>query len=198
MLPQPNFGRDREPAKGAPRPKEEADPNPKPRKILRLQIAMWVQIVSSVLAGNFFIWSTITYRSASLDDLRTIAEDAGMEEPAKAAQEAFDFYQSTNFLVSNVTVGGITLLAAIIAALCALRFKSRLKVVRWWAVGTTAVLFIVGMLMSPQLSLLVAPWIFASVLALWWLFSSDIRWWMSESQSKGPRTAEAEEESEDS
>jgi magnesium-transporting ATPase (P-type) len=197
MLPQPNFGRDREPAKGAPESEAEADPNAKPRKIFRLQIAMWVQIVSSVLAGNFFIWSTITYRSASLDDLRTIAEDNDMEEPAKAAQEAFEFYQSTNFLVSNVTVGAITLLAAIIAALCVLRFKSRLKVVRWWAVGTTAVLFIVGMLMSPQLSILVAPWIFASVLALWWLFSSDVRWWMSESQAKSPKGEKEEQEPED-
>lgn len=183
MLPQPNFGRDREPAKGAPKPEGEADPDAKPRQLLRLQIAMWVQIASSVLAGNFFIWSTITYRSASLEDLRKIAEDTGLEDPAKTAQEAFDFYQSTNFLVSNLTIGGITLIAAIIAALCVLRFKSRLKAVRWWAVGATAVLFIVGMLMSPQFGLLIAPWVFAAVLSLWWLFSGDVRYWMSETQA---------------
>jgi hypothetical protein len=198
MLPQPNFGRDREPAKGAPQPEEDADPDARPRKVRWLQIAMWIQIVSAVLAGNFFIWSTITYRSATLDDLRTIAEDSGMEEPAKAAQEAYDFYQGTNFLVSNLTIGGITLIAAIIAALCAIRFKSRLKVVRWWAVGATAVLFIVGMLMSPQFSLLIAPWVFASVLSLWWLFSSDMRWWMSETQAKTRRAAEDEQAAEES
>lgn len=176
MLPQPNFGPEKRPVTP-----DEADSDATPRKLRRLQIAMWVQIVSSVLAGNLFIWNTMTYRSATLEDLQKIAEDRDFEEPMKAAQEAFDFYQSTNFLVSNLAVGAIVLLAAIIATLCTIRFKSRLKVVRWWAVGMTAIMFIVGMLMSPQLSLLVAPWVFASVLSLWWLFSSDIRYWMDKS-----------------
>jgi hypothetical protein len=96
----------------------------------------------------------------------------------------YDLYQGTNFLVSNLTIAGVTVIAAIIAALCAIRFKSRLKVVRWWAVGATAVLFIVGMFMSTLFALYVAPWVFASVFALWWLFASDIRYWLSESSAK--------------
>jgi hypothetical protein len=32
----------------------------------------------------------------------------------------------------------------------------------------------------------VAPWVFASVLALWWLFSSDIRYWLSERAGTAP------------
>lgn len=202
MLPQPNFGRDREPAKGAPKSEEDADPDAKPRKLLRLQIAMWVQVVSAVVAGNILAFYTISLRSATVGDLTEIYEQAPnpVDDPAGLAQEAYELYQGQSFLVSNFVVAGIAVLAAIVAAMCAIRFKSRLKSVRWWAVGATGVLFIMGMFMSTVFLLYVAPWVFASVLALWWLFSSDVRWWMSETQAKTAKTAKDEgtaEESED-
>lgn len=198
MLPQPNFGRDREPAKGAPEP-EAADPDAKPRKLLRLQIAMWVQVVSAVVAGNVLAFYAISLRSATVEDLTEIYEDSqsDIENPAELAQQAYDLYQSQNFLVSNLVIAGIAVLAAIVAALCAIRFKSRLKAVRWWAVGATAVLFIVGMFMSTVFMLYVAPWVFASVLALWWLFSADIRFWMNETHSRTEKASKAEKEPED-
>jgi hypothetical protein len=181
MLPQPNFGRD----KGPIEPDKDAngeDERPR-KKLLRLQIAMWVQVVSAVLAGNLLVFSTITWRSASLQE---VAKAYG-EEDAKAL---YDLYQSTNYLVGNLVGAGIIIIAAIIGALCAVRFKSRLKVVRWWAVGATAILFVSGMLMSVSLQLLVAPWVFASVLSLWWLFSSDIRSWLDQGQSRRAKQAE--------
>lgn len=174
MLPQPNFGRD----KGPIQPDKDADGEDEmPRKkLLRLQIAMWVQVVSGVLAGNLFIISTFTWRSASLEQIA----ETGAKDP-EALRET---YQSTSFLVANLTGGGVVLIAAIVAALCAVRFKSRLKAVRWFAVGATAILFVSGMLMSLSFQLLVAPWVFASVLSLWWLFSSDIRHWLSKSAKR--------------
>ncbi|GAA2277162.1 hypothetical protein GCM10009853_034190 [Glycomyces scopariae] len=177
MLPQPNFGRDRDPGKGAPEPGGD-DPNAKPRKVLRLQIALWVQVVSAVVAGNILAFYAFSLRSATLAELTDIYEGADIEDPAETASQAHDLYQSTNFLASNLAIAGFALVAAIIAAMCAIRFKTRQKSVRWWAVGATAILFIVGMFMSTVFGLYVAPWVFASVLALWWLFSSDIRYWM--------------------
>lgn len=188
MLPQPNFGRDKEPDRGAPEP-ETADGDDKPRKkLLRLQIAMWVQVVCAVIACNILAFYTFSLRGATVDDLRSIYEENdAVEDPATTAQQAYELYQSTNFLASNLVIAGIAVLAAIIAALCTIRFKTRLKAVRWWAVGATAVLFIVGMFMSTVFLLYVAPWVFASVLALWWLFASDIRYWLSESPSREPK-----------
>jgi hypothetical protein len=184
MLPQPNFGRDREPDKGAPK-SEDADADVKPRNLLRLQIAMWVQVVSAVLAGNILAWGTFTQRAASVEDLTKVYTDSGQyDDPAQTARDFHEVFQSTNFLVTNLVGAGLMLVAAIIAAMCIIRFKSRHKVVRWWAVGSTAFLFVIGMLMAPQFGLLVGPWVFASVLSLWWLFSSDIRYWLSESQAK--------------
>lgn len=180
MLPQPNFGRDRDPGKGAPEP-EGDDPNAKPKKLLRLQIALWVEVVSAVVAGNILAFYTFSLRSATVAELTDVYESSGMDldqTPAETAQAAHDFYQSTNFLASNLVIAGFALVAAIVAALCAVRFKSRQKAVRWWAVGATAVLFIVGMFMSTIFGLYVGPWVFASILALWWLFSADIRYWM--------------------
>jgi hypothetical protein len=181
MLPQPNFGRD----KGPIEPDKDAngeDERPR-KKLLRLQIAMWVQVVSAVLAGNLLVFSTITWRSASLEEITKAYGE-------KDAQALYDLYQSTNYLVGNLVGAGIIIIAAIIGALCAVRFKSRLKTVRWWAVGATAILFVSGMLMSVSLQLLVAPWVFASVLALWWLFASDIRAWMDRRQSRPAKEAE--------
>ncbi|PRY57450.1 hypothetical protein [Glycomyces artemisiae] len=180
MLPQPNFGRDRDPGKGAPEP-EGDDPNAKPKKLLRLQIALWVEVVSAVVAGNILAFYTFSLRSASVAELTDVYENSNMDldqTPAETAQAAHDFYQSTNFLASNLVIAGFALVAAIVAALCAVRLKSRQKAVRWWAVGATAVLFIVGMFMSTIFGLYVGPWVFASILALWWLFSADIRYWM--------------------
>jgi hypothetical protein len=183
MLPQPNFGRDKgpiEPAKDA----NGEDERPR-KKLLRLQIAMWVQVVSGVLAGNLLIFSTITWRDATLEE---ISKTYGAED----AEQLRETFHSTNFLVSNLSGAAVIIIAAIVAALCAVRFKSRLKSVRWWAVGATAVLFVSGMLMSVTLGLLVAPWVFAAVLSLWWLFAADIRHWMNRRQ--GEPLNEAEED----
>jgi hypothetical protein len=180
MLPQPNFGPDKGPVA-----RDEPDPDAKPRKLFRLQIAMWIEVVCAVLAGNILVWGTLTQRNASLQDLVDVFTAAeGYDDPVKSANDAYAMYQSTNFLDSNLVAAGITIVAAIIAAMCIIRFKSRIKAVRWWAVGSTAILFVVGMLMSVQLGILVAPWVFAAVLALWWLFSSDVRFWLSRSYSK--------------
>jgi hypothetical protein len=182
MLPQPNFGRDKEPVE----PEKDSDGAMPRKKLLRLQIAMWVQVVCAVIAGNILAFYTFSLRGASVDDLRSIYEENdAVDDPAGTAQQAYELYQSTNFLASNLVIAGIAVLAAIIAALCTIRFKTRLKAVRWWAVGATAFLF--GMFMSTVFLLYVAPWVFASVLALWWLFASDIRWWLSESPSRGPK-----------
>lgn len=186
MLPQPNFGRD----KGPIEPEKDANgEGAMPRKkLLRLQIAMWIQVVCAVAAGNILAFYTFSLRGATVDELLALyKENEAIDDPAVMAQQAFDLYQSTNFLVSNLVIAGFAVVAAIIASLCAIRFKSRLKAVRWWAVGATAVLFIIGMFMSTVFGLYVAPWVFASVLALWWLFASDIRYWLSESQSASPK-----------
>lgn len=184
MLPQPNFG----PDKGPVEPDKDADGAMPRKKLLRLQIAMWVQVVSAVIAGNVLAFYTFSLRGASVDELRAIYEESeNIDDPAAIAQQAFELYQSTNFLVSNLVIGGFAILAAIVAALCAIRFKTRLKAVRWWAVGATAALFIIGMFMSTVFLLYVAPWVFASVLALWWLFASDIRYWMSESPARAKK-----------
>ncbi|MQM24801.1 hypothetical protein [Glycomyces albidus] len=179
MLPQPNFGRDRDPGKGAPEP-EGDDPNARPKKVLRLQIALWVQVVSAVFAGNFYALNVMSSRSTSYEEILEFYTENPPAEgtPEALARAAHDTFQSTAFLVAGFTIAGITILAAIIMAMCTLRFKTRAKAVRWWAVGATAVSFLVAMFMSTQFSLLVAPWVFGAVLALWWLFSSDIRYWM--------------------
>ncbi|MEU6857386.1 hypothetical protein AB0B28_00715 [Glycomyces sp. NPDC046736] len=183
MLPQPNFGPDRGPASA-----DEPDPDAKPRKLFRLQVAMWVVVVSAVLAGNILVWGTLTQRNASRADLfELFSGDERFDDPGKAADEAYAVYQSTNFLVSNLVAAGIVIIAAIIAAMCIIRFKTRIKSTRWWAVASVAILFVVGMLMSVQLGLLVAPWVLGAVLALWWLFSSEIRFWLNQSYTKAEK-----------
>ncbi|WP_030160117.1 hypothetical protein [Glycomyces sp. NRRL B-16210] len=181
MLPQPNFGPNREPVGP-----DEDDSDAPPRKLRRLQIAMWIQVVCAVLAGNVYAFNAVSARSVSREDiLEYYTEYPPVEgDPAEVAQAAYTTFQSTSFLVTSLVIAGLAVVAAIIAAMCAIRFKSRLKAVRWWAVGATAVLFVEGMYMSVQFGLLVAPWVFASVLALWWLFSSEIRYWMNESFQK--------------
>ncbi|HEX2145997.1 MAG TPA: hypothetical protein VHG10_15975, partial [Glycomyces sp.] len=181
MLPQPNFGRDKRPVEPEKKDEQDGEDAMPRKKLLRLQIAMWVQIVSAVIAGNILAFYTFSLRSTSLEDLTALYEKNDIADDAAAvARDMFAIYQSTNFLVSNLVIAGFAVVASIIAALCAIRFKSRLKAVRWWAVGATAVLFIVGMFMSTIFLLYVAPWVFASVLALWWLFAGDIRSWLNE------------------
>ncbi|MFC3495507.1 hypothetical protein [Glycomyces rhizosphaerae] len=177
MLPQPNFGRD----KGPIEPEKDANgEGAMPRKkLLRLQIAMWIQVVCAVLAGNLLAMTTISARGASLADIKANYENPDFVGPTGTPQGDFDYYQSPGFLGLYLTIAGITLLAAIVGALCAIRFKSRLKAVRWSAVVATAILFVIGMLMSVGVGLIVAPWVFASVFALWWLFASDIRYWLN-------------------
>jgi hypothetical protein len=182
MLPQPNFGRD----KGPVPPDKDADGEDEmPRKkLLRLQIAMWVQVVSGVLAGNLVAVTTLSARSVSLADIEENYRDPDFLGPTGTAQGDFDYYQSDSFLAVYLTIAGVTIIAAIVAALCAIRFKSRLKAVRWSAVAATAILFVIGMLMSIGVGLVVAPWVFASVLSLWWLFASDIRYWLNKSAKR--------------
>ncbi|MEU5155939.1 hypothetical protein [Glycomyces sp. NPDC021274] len=183
MLPQPNFGRDKGPIEPA---KDEQGEDEMPRKkLLRLQIAMWVQVASAVLAGNFLAMAAISTRSASLAEVEEMHENPDFLSPSGTPQGDFDYFQSTEYLAVYMTIAGITIITAIVAALSAIRFKSRLKVVRWSAVAATAVLFVIGMLMSPGVGIIVAPWVFASVLALWWLFSSDIRHWLDKSAKRG-------------
>ncbi|MDN3238207.1 hypothetical protein [Glycomyces tritici] len=182
MLPQPNFGRDKGPIEPA---KDEHGEDEVPRKKLRrLQIAMWVQVVFAVLLGNLHAFRVIGARDISeaeiLADYKEQPPPGGIS-PEDAARTAYETFQSTEFMVFMLAISGFAIVAAIVAALCAIRLKSRLKAVRWWAVGATAILFLVGMYMSTQFGLLVAPWVFASVLALWWLFASDIRYWLNES-----------------
>ena len=182
MLPQPNFGRD----KGPIEPEKDANGEGEmPRKkLMRLQIAMWVQVAFAVLLGTLFFYNSLGARSISEAEILKHYQENPVEgtSPEEIAKTAYDTFQSTGFLVMTVTIAGLAVIASIIAALCATRLKSRLKAVRWWAVGATAILFMEGMYMSTQFGLLVAPWVFASVLALWWLFSSDIRWWLSKSE----------------
>jgi hypothetical protein len=188
MLPQPNFGRD----KGPIEPEKDAngeDAMPR-KKLLRLQIAMWIQVVCAVVAGNILAFYTFSLRDAKVEDLQAIYEENdAIDDPAETARQAYELYQSTNFLASNLVIAGFAVVAAIIAALCVIRFKTRQKAVRWWAVAATAVLFVIGMFMSTVFGFLVAPWVFASVLALWWLFASDIRYWLSERSGTAPDEA---------
>ncbi|GAB3229160.1 hypothetical protein GCM10027447_22160 [Glycomyces halotolerans] len=174
MLPQPNFG----PASG---PDDDEVEGP-PRQLGRLRIAVWVQAVCAVLASNFLAVSVFTWRSMSQEELEeAFGESEGPEEAAQLAEELHEFYQGTSFLVSNLTMAGVTILAAIVIALCALRFKSRYKIVRRLAIAMSIILFLSGMLMTTIFSYLVAPWVFASVLSLWWLFNADVKYWFSES-----------------
>jgi len=192
MLPQPNFGRDKKPVE----PEKDANgEGAMPRKKLRrLQIAMWVQVVSAVVAGNILAFYVFSLRSATEAGLLAIYEENdAFKDPAESARQAHELYQSTNFLVSNLVLAGLAVLAAIVAALCAIRFKSRLKAVRFWAVGATAILFVVGMFMSTFFFYYVGPWVFASVLSLWWLFASDIRYWLSESHPQTEKDDAAED-----
>lgn len=181
MLPQPNFGRDTGPTGPA---KEEDGEDEKPRKkLLRLQIAMWIQVAFAVVLGNIHGFVVIASRGLTEAELladfreRELPEDITPEEAARSAYETF---QSTGYLAVMLGVAVLAILAAIVAALCAMRFKSRQKTVRRWAIGATGVLVVVGMFLSTQFSLLVAPWVFASVFALWWLFAGDIRYWFDE------------------
>jgi hypothetical protein len=181
MLPQPNFGRDKGPIEPA---KDEQGEDAMPRKkLFRLQIALWVQVVFAVLLGNLFAFNSVGARNVSQADILKHYQDNPPAEgvtPEEMAKTAYETFQSTGFLVMVLAIAGFAIVGAIVSALCAIRLKSRLKAVRWWAVGATAILFVVGMYMSTQFGLLVAPWVFASVLALWWLFATDIRYWLSE------------------
>ncbi|THV28942.1 hypothetical protein [Glycomyces paridis] len=188
MLPQPNFGPDRSPVEP-----DLPDPDAPPRKLRRLQIAMWIQVVSAIVAGNLFAFAIIQFRSASLADIEILYEDADYIGPGGTAQSDYDYYQSSGFLVPYLTIAAIILVTAIVAAMCAIRFKSRLKVVRWTAAVATAILFVVAMLLSSSYGILVAPWVFSAVLALWWLFSSDLRRWLNRSSRRAEKVEETED-----
>lgn len=176
MLPQPNFGPASEPDRDD---EEEAGP---PKQIRRLRIALWVEAVFAVIAGNLLVVSVFASRAFSLDDLtEQYAKTESAKDAASLAKDTYEYYQSSGFMVWNLSMAGVTLLAAIVTALCAMRLKTQLKAVRWTAAITSILLFLAGMLMTVAFGYLVAPWIFAAVLALWWLFSSDVRYWMSES-----------------
>ncbi|GAB3650808.1 hypothetical protein [Glycomyces tarimensis] len=173
MLPQPNFGHS-----SGPEDDDKDEVEGPPRQIGRLRIAMWVQAVCAVLAGNFLIVTVFAYRAMSVEDLIDAAPD--VDDAASLARDAHEYYQSTDFLAMYLTLAGVAILCAIVAALCALRLKTRMRAVRRTAIAVTIVLFLAGMLMTGIFSYLVAPWVFASVLALWWLFAGDVRHWMTE------------------
>ncbi|THV37049.1 hypothetical protein [Glycomyces buryatensis] len=181
MLPQPNFGPNPEPAGSG---DEEVDGPPK--QLRRLRIAIWVQVVFGVLAGNLMIVNMFSLRQSSTDELVATYTDVYVDQgetqanAVKFAQDSAEYFHSSSYLTSTLVIGGLAVVAAVIGALCAVRLKTRLKAVRWWAVGATAVLFIIGMLTSTSFGLMVAPWVFASVLALWWLFARDVRQWLNE------------------
>lgn len=177
MLPQPNFGPASEPDPVSSDDEEEAGP---PKQLRRLRIAMWVQAVCAVLAGNFLVVAVFSYRGMTLGELTEVYEGVEGEDASALARDAFEYYQGTSFLASTLTMAGVAILAAIVTALCAMRFKTRLKAIRWTAIITSVLLFLTGMLMTTVFSYYVAPWVFASVLSLWWLFSGDVKWWMSE------------------
>lgn len=181
MLPQPNFG----PSSG-PEPEGDNDEvEGPPKQIGRLRIALWVEALLAVLAGNFLTVTVFAYRGMSVEELTdAFAEGESAENAASLARDAHEYYQSASFLASNLSIAGVTIIAAIIAALCALRLKSRLKVVRRTAIAMSILLFLGGMLMTTVFGYLVAPWVFASVLALWWLFAADTRYWMSETSKR--------------
>lgn len=180
MLPQPNFGPT---SSGPPDNDAEGDEGP-PRKIGRLRIALWVQTVFAVLAGNYLVISIVSARQATLDQLVEIAIESEIDSPTTAAQELFDFYNSTQFLVSNLVPAGIMVIAAVFSALCAMRLKTRLKSVRRVAIAASIVLLLLAMLttlMVPAFFLILMIWVFASILAVWWLFSGDVKDWMTAS-----------------
>ncbi|WP_026931845.1 hypothetical protein [Glycomyces tenuis] len=185
MLPQPNFGPT---SSGPPDDNDEADEGP-PRKLGRLRIALWVQTAFAVLAGNYLVLSVFSARQATLDQLIELSAEAEVESPTEAGQELFDFYNSTQFLVANLIPAGIMVIAAVLSALCAVRLKTRLKTVRRVAIATSIVLLLLAMLttlMVPAFFLILMIWVFASILAVWWLFSGDVKDWMSESTPPAP------------
>jgi len=179
MLPQPNFG----PTSSGPVDETGEDEGP-PRKIGRLRIALWVQTVFAVLAGNYLVLSVLAARQATVGQLTEIAADAGLESPSEAAEELFELYHSTQFMVSNLVPAGIMVIAAVLSALCAIRLKTRMKVVRRLGITASIVLLLLAMLttlMIPGFFMVLMLWVFASILAVWWLFSTDVKYWMSES-----------------
>jgi hypothetical protein len=183
MLPQPNFG----PTSAGP-PDDETEEGP-PKKLSRLRVALWVQTVFAVLAGNYLVMSVLSARQATLDELVEITTRAEVEAPAEAARELFDFYNSTQFLVANLIPAGIMVVAAVLSALCAVRLKTRLKSVRRVAIAASIVLLLLAMLttlMVPGFFIVLMIWVFASILAVWWLFSGDVKHWMTESMRSEP------------
>lgn len=188
MLPQPNFG------PTSPGPVDEAGEEGPPRKIGRLRIALWVQTAFAVLAGNYLVLSVLAARQATVGQLEEIAENAGLDSPSDAAEELFELYNSTQFMVSNLVPAGVMVIAAVFSALCAIRLKTRLKVVRRLGITASIALLLLAMLttlMIPGFFMVLMMWVFASILAVWWLFSSDVRYWMSES---APPAAESSSE----
>ncbi|WP_100445397.1 AdipoR/hemolysin III family protein [Glycomyces xiaoerkulensis] len=172
MLPQPNFGPPSQPGGG-----DDEDERP-PKQVGRLRIALWVEAVCGVLAGNILTLLIFSSRSQTIDDIieRYEAQE-GVEDVETLAQETFDFYQSSGFLTLYLSLAIGTALAAIVVALCAMRLKTRLRAVRWTALGGSVVLGVAAVLMMPMFALLVAPWMFASILSLWWLLTADVRHW---------------------
>lgn len=159
MLPQPNFGPSSEPDDGD----EPAGP---PKKVGRLRIALWAQALAAILAGNYLFLILLQINQMSASELA----DSGLS--------------SNPDLTPWWVIVGVTLMCAVISALCAVRLKSRLRAVRFWGMGASFPLFLAGMFMSPIFGYLIGILVFASLFALWWLFSGDVKHWMTESGRK--------------
>lgn len=177
MLPQPNFG----PTSSGP-PDDTGEEEGPPRKVGRLRIALWVQTVFAVLAGNYLVLSVLAARQATVEQLTEIASDAGLDSPAEAGEELFELYHSTQFMVSNLVPAGVMVIAAVLSALCAIRLKTRMRAVRRLGIAASIVLLLLAMLttlMIPGFFMVLMIWVFASILAVWWLFSGDVKHWMT-------------------
>lgn len=185
MLPQPNFG----PSSPVPDSGDDEDEGP-PKKLGRLRIALWVQTVFAVLAGNLLVVNLMAFRQASRDELVEARTDlyldggATQADAESLARGDADYFHGTTYLSTTIAIAALLILAAILSALCAIRLKTRLKVVRRLAIAASIVLLLLGMLSTLQsggLFLLLMLWVFASILAVWWLFSGDVKHWMTES-----------------
>lgn len=187
MLPQPNFG-----PTSSPGDDESEGP---PRQVGRLRIALWVQTAFAVLAGNYLVVSLFVARQATLDQLIEIY--AEVDSPRETAEQALEYYRSTEFLVGNLAFAGIMVIAAIVSALCAMRLKTRLKSVRRLAITASIVLLIFAMLTTLQLPgffMVLMLWVFASIMAVWWLFAGDVKHWMTAAVPAAAEEPPSEEE----
>jgi hypothetical protein len=176
MLPQPSFG----PGKG---PDDDDDADRPPKQIGRLRLVLWVQTAFAVLAGNYMILSIMAFRNTSPEEYaRAYNEAAESEDQHITVAEAARILDGFD-AVPMWIIAGLMLIGAILSALVAIRLKHRLKSARRLGIAASLVLLLLAMftvLFMPGFFFVLMIWVFASILALWWLFSSDVKHWMTE------------------